>query len=58
VALQRYWLNNRRPKEWKERNGPHAGQTLDLAALVEALHARRGADAKVIKGKAETVEDE
>ncbi len=54
VQAGRYWLNNKRPKQWRERNGPEAGAALDLAALVKALHANRGDDAKVIERTAET----
>jgi hypothetical protein len=57
VAAQRYWLNNRRPKEWQERIGAQGVQTIDLAALVEALHARRGDGAKDITGEAEEAEE-
>jgi hypothetical protein len=54
VMVQRYWLNNRRPREWQERNGGQQVQAIDLAALVNALHAKRGDDAKVIEGTATT----
>lgn len=52
VQAQRYYLNNKHPKQWQERTGPEAGAVLDLAALVKALHANRGDDAKVIEGEA------
>lgn len=57
VTAQRYYLNNRHPKEWQERNGAQQLQAIDLAALVEALHRNRGDGAKVIEGEAETVKD-
>lgn len=57
VQAQRYWLNNKRPRQWQERNGPEAGAVLDLAALVKALHANRGDDAKVIEGEAKEEPD-
>jgi hypothetical protein len=57
VNAARFWLTNKRPKDWKERNGPDAGQTLDLRALVEALHRNRGDVAKRIDGEAKTVDD-
>lgn len=57
VTAQRYYLNNRHPKEWQERNGAQQLQAIDLAALVEALHRNRGDGAKLIDGEAETVED-
>lgn len=54
VSAGKFWLTNRRAGNWKDRSTPDAGQALDLAALVQALHARRGDDAKVIEGSAHT----
>jgi hypothetical protein len=52
----RFYLTNKHPKEWQERQGGQQAPAIDLAALVNALHAKRGDDAKVIEGTATTDE--
>lgn len=58
VTAQRFWLTNKRPGQWRERTGAEAGQSIDLVALVNALHERRGDNAKVVDGTATVDEAE
>jgi hypothetical protein len=52
VQAGRYWLNNRRPRDWKERDSNQIASAIDLKALVDALHTQRGDDIETIDGDA------